>query len=90
VELYLYTPSTSSGCGAQLKKSTGTTLPLRLPLPLIYTTMLHVVLCGCKTWSVTLSEEQRLNVFESRVLSVFGSKGEEVAGSWRRLHNEDS
>jgi len=29
-----------------------------------------------------------LRVFESRVLRIiFGSKGEEVAGDWRRMHN---
>jgi hypothetical protein len=29
-------------------------------------------------------------VFENRVLRrVFGPKGEEVAGGWRRLHNEE-
>jgi hypothetical protein len=28
VELYLHSPNTPSWCGAQLKKSTGTTLPL--------------------------------------------------------------
>jgi hypothetical protein len=29
-------------------------------------------------------------VFESRVLRIiFGSKGEEVAGDWRRMHNEE-
>jgi hypothetical protein len=28
-------------------------------------------------------------VFENRVLTVFGPKREEVAGGWRRLHNEE-
>jgi len=29
-------------------------------------------------------------VFENRVLrKIFGSKREEVAGGWRRLHNEE-
>jgi hypothetical protein len=29
-------------------------------------------------------------VFENRVLRrIFGSKSEEVAGDWRRLHNEE-
>jgi len=27
-------------------------------------------------------------VFECRVVIIFGSKREEVAGSWRRPHNE--
>jgi len=31
-------------------------------------TVLPVVLYGCETWSLTLREERRLGVFESRVL----------------------
>jgi len=35
-------------------------------------------------------EERRLNMCENRVLrTVFGPKREEVAGGWRRLHNEE-
>jgi hypothetical protein len=35
-------------------------------------------------------EERRLRKFENRVLRrIFGPKGEEVAGDWRRLHNEE-
>jgi hypothetical protein len=35
-------------------------------------------------------EEHRLRFFENRVLrEVFGYKGEEVTGEWRRLHNEE-
>jgi hypothetical protein len=34
-------------------------------------------------------EEHRLRLFENRVLRrIFGPKREEVAGSWRRLHNK--
>jgi hypothetical protein len=52
--------------------------------------ILPVVLYGCETWSVTLREEHRLRVFESRVLrGVFGSKRDGVTGEWRRLHNEE-
>jgi hypothetical protein len=44
----------------------------------------------CKTWSSTLREEQRLRVFEYRVLKrIFGPKDEGLAGGWRRLHNEE-
>jgi hypothetical protein len=36
---------------------------------------------------LTLREEHRLRVFESRVLRrIFGDK---VTGEWRRLHNEE-
>jgi hypothetical protein len=34
--------------------------------------------------------EHRLRVFENRVLRrIFGSKGDEVTGGWRKLHNEE-
>jgi hypothetical protein len=48
------------------------------------------VLHGCETWSVTLREEHRLRVFQNRVLRrMFGRKGDEVTGDWRKLHNEE-
>jgi hypothetical protein len=54
------------------------------------TVVLSVVLYGCETWSLTLREEQRLRVFENRVLRrIFGPKGDEATGEWRRLHNEE-
>jgi hypothetical protein len=54
------------------------------------TVVLPVVLYGCDTWSLTLREEQRLRVFENRVLrGIFGAKRDEVTGEWRRLHNEE-
>jgi hypothetical protein len=36
--------------------------------------ILHVVFCGCETWTLKLKEEHRMRVFESRVLG--------------KLHNE--
>jgi hypothetical protein len=52
------------------------------------TVILQVVLFGCETLSLTLREE-RLRVFENRVLrKIFGLKREE-AGSWRKLHNDE-
>jgi hypothetical protein len=51
------------------------------------TIIVPVVLYGCETWSVTLREEHRLRVFENRVLrGMFGPKGDEVMGEWRKLH----
>jgi hypothetical protein len=39
---------------------------------------------------LTLSEKQRLRVFENRVLRrIFGPKGDEEKGGWRKLHEED-
>jgi hypothetical protein len=44
--------------------------------------MLHVVLYGRETWSLTLREERKLRVFESRVLrKIFGPKRDEYHGS---------
>jgi hypothetical protein len=52
--------------------------------------MLIAVLHGCETWSRILREEHRLRVFENRVLRrIFGPKGDEVTGGWRKLHNEE-
>jgi hypothetical protein len=50
---------------------------------------LPAVLYGCETWSLTLRKEQRLRVFENRVLRmIFGPKRKED-GSWRKLHNDE-
>ena len=49
-----------------------------------------MVLYGCETRSLTLREERRLRVFETRVLRrVFGPKRDEVTGEWRKLHNKE-
>jgi hypothetical protein len=49
-----------------------------------------VVLYGCESLSLTLREEHRLKVFDSRVLRrIFGPKSGEVIGGWRKLHNEE-
>jgi hypothetical protein len=42
------------------------------------------------SWSLTLREEQRLGVFENRVLRrIFGPKRDDETGDWRRLHKEE-
>ncbi|KAJ4434214.1 hypothetical protein ANN_22762 [Periplaneta americana] len=52
--------------------------------------ILPVVLYGCETWTLTLREEQRLRVFENKVLrKIFGAKRDEVTGEWRKLHNAE-
>jgi hypothetical protein len=41
-------------------------------------------------WFLALREVHRWRVFEKRVLRrIFGPEREEVAGGWRRLHNEE-
>jgi hypothetical protein len=45
---------------------------------------------GVKLALLTLREEHRLRVFENRVLRrIFGPRRDEVAGEWRKLHNEE-
>jgi hypothetical protein len=47
--------------------------------------ILSVVLYGCETWSIILTEERRLRVFENRVLrGIFGAKRVEGTGEWRK------
>ena len=54
------------------------------------TITLPVVLYGCETWSLTVTEEQRLRVFENKVLTkIFGAKRDEITGEWRKLHNAE-
>jgi hypothetical protein len=57
----------------------------------VYRTItLAAILYGDETCSFILREEHIWRVFENRVLRrIFGPKREEVAGDWRRLHNED-
>jgi hypothetical protein len=49
-----------------------------------------VVLYGCETWSLRVSEEHKLRVFENRVFRrIFGPNMNGVTGEWRKLHNEE-
>ena len=49
-----------------------------------------IVLCGYEAWSLTLRKEQRLRVFEIRLLRrMFGPKTDEMTVEWRTLRNED-
>jgi hypothetical protein len=49
-----------------------------------------VVLYGCETWSLTVSEEHKLRVFENRMLRrIFRPKRDGVTGGWRKLQNEE-
>jgi hypothetical protein len=66
------------------------TLMKRFTKPVTLNIILHVVLYGCETWSLTLREEHRLEVFENRVQRrIFGPKRDEVTGEWKKLHKEE-
>ena len=65
-------------------------LSKNLKFKIYRTIILSVVLYVCETWSLTLREENRLRVFENRVLRrIFGPRRDEVTGEWRKLHNEE-
>ena len=53
------------------------------------TIILPVVLYGCEAWSLTLSQERRLKVFEIRILRRIFEPKRDTNGELRRLHNED-
>ncbi|KAJ4451253.1 hypothetical protein ANN_02714 [Periplaneta americana] len=45
---------------------------------------------GCEILTPTLREEQKLRVFENKVLrKIFGTKGDDVTEELRKLHNEE-
>ena len=84
----LYTVSTC--CLSVQNILSSSLLSENLKIKLYRIIILHVVLYGCETWSLTLREERRLRVFENRVLGgVFGPKRDEVTGEWRKLHNKE-
>jgi len=65
-------------------------LSKNIKMKIYRTIFLPFVLCGCETWSLTLTEERSLRVFEEGVLrSIFEPKRDEVTGEWRKLHNEE-
>ena len=65
-------------------------LSKNLKIKVYRTITLAVVLYGCEMWSLTPREERRLRVFQNRVLRrLIGSKGDNVIGECRKLHNEE-
>jgi hypothetical protein len=49
-----------------------------------------MVLYGCKTWVLTLREENRPGIFDDRVLGrIFVPKRDEVIGGCRKLQNKE-
>jgi hypothetical protein len=54
------------------------------------TIILALILYGCETWSLPLREENRLSIFENRMLRrIFRPKEDEVMGAWRTSHNDE-
>jgi hypothetical protein len=52
--------------------------------------ILPVILYGCETWSLTLTEKRRLRVLENRIQrKVFEIKREEITGDWRKQQNKE-
>ena len=60
-------------------------LSKNLKIKVYRTIILPVVLNGCETWSLALREERRLRV----LWRLCRRKRDEVAGEWRKLHNEE-
>jgi hypothetical protein len=70
--------------------SSSSLLSKNIKIRIYRTVIVPVVLYGCETWPLTLTEEHRLRVFGNRALSrIFGSKREKATGEWRRLHTEE-
>ena len=57
--------------------------------------MPHILNCGSELssgqdcWLLTMREERKLRMSENRVAGrIFGARRDELAGDWRRLHDE--
>jgi hypothetical protein len=65
-------------------------LSKNIQIKIYKTIIIHFVLYGCESRSLTLQEAQRLRIFENRVLKrIVGPKRNEVKGGWGRDHLED-
>ncbi|KAJ4442202.1 hypothetical protein ANN_12068 [Periplaneta americana] len=85
------TTSATGACYYSVEKILSSSLLSKsLKVRIYKTVILPVVLYGCETWTLTLREEQRLRMFENKVLrKIFGAKRDEVTGEWRKLHNAE-
>ena len=63
--------------GADLSSSL---LSKNIKIKIYRTTILHIVLYECESWSLILREERRLRVFQNRVLRIFGVKRDGLPG----------
>ena len=85
-QFFLHTCRNSYRKGNKTEKDKHSVTIFRLSIPF----NLKLLCNGCETWSLTITDERRLRVFENRVLRrVFGPKRDEVTGEWRKLHNEE-
>ena len=65
-------------------------LSTKLKVNTYKTIILSIVLYGCETWCLSLTEEWRLWELENKVLrKIFGAKRDEITGEWRKLHNAE-
>ena len=57
----------------------------------IYNTIIKpIVIYGCETWTLTAANEERLKIFERRVLRrIFGPTREETTGQYRIKTNQE-
>ena len=80
-----------SSCYRSLQNLLSTSLLTQnLKIKVYRSIILHFVLYGCETWSLTLRKERKLRVFENRVLRrIFWPKRDEVTGEWRKLHDKE-
>jgi len=59
-------------------------------LKIFRTVILMVILYSYVSWSTTLADDDKLRLFENRGFrKICGLKRDEMAGEWRRLHNEE-
>jgi len=86
----MHTKSEKVCCHSVQSRLSSSWLPRNIKINIHRSIILPVVLYGCEILSLTLREECRLRVFENRVLRrIFAPKRDEVAGEWRKLHNEE-
>jgi hypothetical protein len=64
-------------------------LSKKIKTEIIKTQIFFIVLYGYENLSLTLKEEHRLSMFQSKVLTrIFGPKRNEVIGGWEKILTE--
>jgi len=64
------------------------TLSQNLQIRMYMTLLQPIVLYGSETWALRKAEEQRLGVFERKVLrEIYGPVFDSETNEWRKLHN---